>query len=181
MARKTPLPKNLIYVDIKVKKEEWNAYRLTKNNALLKTKYVLISVLLEKDFEKKLVATNENKGKRSSLGFAVNSTNVIGVEVPASQRGEPSEATYTLDEFRASIVDDDIDYEVVSEKWNEYLIANGVIVMKVKSSPINISLTDKFDVQGIPIYLVDFTADIKIKAKKGKGIQSPRPVPLDST
>ena len=53
----------------------------------------------------------------------------------------------------------------MAQRWNIYELADGMFEMKVRNSPINISRTNKFDVYGIPIYLVDSTADIKIKAK----------------
>jgi len=164
MIERVEVPRDFIFVDFKVKREEWNKYKL-EDGSILKIKFVLINVLMEKDFEEKIKAAREKK-ERVKLGFGIQSKNVVGVEVPHELRGNPSTKIYTLDELRAAIVKEDLEItEVITQRWNIYELADGMFEMKVRNSPINISRTNKFDIYGIPIYLVDSTADIKIKAK----------------
>jgi len=159
------VPRDFIFVDFKVKREQWNKYKL-EDGSILKTKFVLINVLMEKDFEEK-IKTARAKKEKVKLGFGIQSKNVVGVEVPPKLRGEPSTERYSSDELRASVVEEDVEViEVITQRWNVYDLANGVFEMKVRNSPINVSRTNKFDVYGIPIYLVDSTADIKIRAIK---------------
>lgn len=77
-------------------------------------------------------------------------------------RGEPDTKTYTIKELRSSIVKEDLDFEPLKQTWNAYNLENGIAI-KVRNSPINVSRTSKFDNRGLPIYLVDSTADVKVK------------------
>jgi hypothetical protein len=79
--------------------------------------------------------------------------------------GEPTASHYSPQELEASVVEDEIDFETVAESWNTYKLNDG-IYMKVRNSPIRIRRTNKFDSRGVPIYLVDFTADVKVFPKK---------------
>ncbi|MDI6847600.1 MAG: hypothetical protein QMD23_05665 [Candidatus Bathyarchaeia archaeon] len=150
------------YVDFEVKKESWNRYRL-KDGAILKTKFVLISVLAEKGFKDKIRRAKTEKG--IGVEFIFQSSNVMGVEVPPSLMGEPTTVHYSPQELEASVVEDEIDFETVAESWNVYRL-NNEIYMKVRNSPIRVRRTNKSDSRGVPIYLVDFTADVKVLPKK---------------
>jgi hypothetical protein len=158
---KKPLA-DLEYVDFEVEKENWNKYRL-KDGAILKTKFVLINVLAEKGFKEKIKRAKTEKG--IGIGFEFQSSNVIGVEIPPNLMGEPTASHYSPQELEASVVEDEIDFETVAESWNAYKLNDG-IYMKVRNSPIRIRRTNKFDSRGVPIYLVDFTADVKVFPKK---------------
>jgi hypothetical protein len=152
------------YVDFEVERENWNKYRL-KDGAILKTKFVLINVLAEKGFKEKIKRAKTEMG--IGVGFTFQSSNVIGVEAPPNLIGNPTNVHYSPQELEKSVVEDEIDFETISESWNSYkLNVNGEIYMKVRNSPIRIRRTDKFDSRGVPIYLVDFTADVKIFPKK---------------
>lgn len=160
------MPRDFVFVDFKVKREEWNRYELQdENGSILKMKFVLINVFMEKDFRKKIEIAGTEKEK-AKLGFRMQSQNIIGVEVPFELRGEPSTQNYTLGELRASVVKEDIDFEVITERWNIYELADGILEMKVRNSPINVSRTNKFDVQGLPIYMVDSTVNVKLSRLK---------------
>lgn len=150
------------YVDFEVERESWNKYRL-KDGAILKTKFVLINVLAEKGFKDKIKKAKTEKG--IGVGFEFQSSNVIGVEIPPHLMGEPISVHYSPQELEASVVEDDIDFETVAESWNAYRL-NDWIYMKVRNSPIRVRRTNKLDSRGVPIYLVDFTADVKVLPKK---------------
>jgi len=153
---------DLEYVDFEVERESWNKYRL-KDGAILKTKFVLISALAEKGFKDKIKRSKTEKGV--GIGFTFQSSNVIGVEVPPGLMGEPNTAHYSPQELEASVVEDEIDFETVAESWNAYRL-NDEIYMKVRNSPIRVRRTNKSDSRGVPIYLVDFTADVKVLPRK---------------
>ncbi len=156
------MPPDFAFVDFEVVREEWNSYKL-EDEAVLKSKFVLINVIMEKDFKAKIEKTKAEKGVKVGLG--ISSSNVIGVEAPLELRGEQSTKPCTPEELRASVVKDDIDFEVVKETWNVYKLENG-IVMKSRSAPVNVARTSKFDNRGLPIYLADFTADVKVSLPK---------------
>lgn len=167
----TPPPKkgreslDFAYADFEVVRERWNKYKL-EDNSTLKTKFVLINVTLEKtldeavkEFEILIEKGKKPEGLKMGLGFQ--SKNIMGIEAPRRLRGDPSSKTHKTEELRASIVKDDLDFEVLEETWNSYKVKNG-ITLKIRNSPINVSRTSKFDVKGTPIYVVDFRADIKM-------------------
>jgi hypothetical protein len=150
------------YVNFEVEKESWNKYKL-KDGSILKTKFVLINVLAEKGFKDKVIKAKTEKGV--GVEFTFQSSNVIGVEIPPNLMGEPTDVHYSPQELEASVVEDEIDFETVAESWNAYKL-NGGIHMKVRNSPIRVRRTSKLDIRGVPIYLVDFTADLKVFPKE---------------
>jgi hypothetical protein len=150
-------------IEFEVEKEVWNRYRL-EDDAILKTKFVLINVFAEKDFEEK-VEKIEKGEKNVKVGFEFQSSNVVGVTVPLNLLGEPSNQQYPLQELEASVIKDEMDFETITESWNIYKLEGGII-LKVRNSPIRVRRTNKFDSRGIPIYLVDFVADVKFVPKK---------------
>lgn len=156
------MPSDFVFVNFDVVREGWNSYKL-EDDATIKTKFVLIDVIMEKNYKEKIERAKMEKGVRIELGFS--SQNVVGVEVPLGLRGEPSTKTYTRDDLRASVVKDDMDFEVIKETWNVYALEKG-IVLKARSSPVNVARTSKCDSRGLPIYLVDFTADVKVSGPK---------------
>jgi hypothetical protein len=151
------------YVDFEVEKEPWNKYRL-EDKSILKTKFVLINIFAEKGWIQKV---QRIKGSKDKVGIAVRlqPTNVTGVQVPPNLFGPPTSGNYTIQEIASSIVKNDLDIEVIAESWNVYRLPESFVV-KVKSSPVNVARTSKFDSEGVPIYLIDFSADMKIGPRK---------------
>jgi len=156
------LPRDFVFVSFEAAREGWNSYKL-EDGSILKTRFVLINVIMEKNFKQKIEKARTEKGIGLGVGFSSN--NVIGVEASIELRGEPSTKACSLDELRASVVKEDMDFDIIKETWNVYKLEEG-IVMKARSSPITISRTSKFDSHGLPIYLVDFTADVKVSLPK---------------
>ncbi len=136
------------FLDFDVLKESWNLYDL-KDGTQLKTKFVLITVI------------EEPASDGFSLGFT--SKIVVGAIPPIKLMGQPS-SPYTQEELRSSIAKPDIDVENSQEVWNSYRLENG-IVLKIKNVLVNVSRTKKFDSKGIPIYLVDTNAIVKVSKK----------------
>lgn len=155
-------PRDFIFCNFKVTREKWNKYKLS-DNSILKTKFVLINIIAEKDYKKKLETRTRNK--KIAIGIGIKSHNVTGIEAPENLRGKPAKKSYSMKELRSSAVEEDLDIEVIKETWNEYKLEDKGTI-KIKNSPINVSRTNKYDGHGLPIYLIDFTADIKIKFKK---------------
>jgi len=156
------IPPDFLFVEFETEKEGWNVYKL-EDGSLLKSKFVMITVMAERDFKEKIERARTEKGVKGGLWFSSN--NVVGVEAPLKLRGEPSQGAFTQEELRASVVNNDIDFEVVKETWNVYKLEKGII-LKTRSSPINVARTSKFDSKGLPIYLVDSTVSIKIALPK---------------
>ena len=139
-----------ILISFEVKNEDWNVFQL-EDDSILRAKFVLINIL----------------GKRSGKGFdgSLQSQNVLGVYAPEDLRRKPSEP-YTKEELAKSIVKDDVDVaKVIRQPWNEYELDTG-LSLKVKIVPISIARTNKYDGEGMPIYLVNLSAIIKGKMPK---------------
>jgi hypothetical protein len=144
------------YLHFEPVKEQWNRYKLS-DGSILKSKFILISLLGDTDFEQKLLKST----KESPVGVQLQSQNVVGVEAPENNRGAPDKKNYSIEELEASVIELDLDTETISETWNSYNV-EGKISLKIKSSPIRVRKTDKFDNQGIPIYMYNFALDIKV-------------------
>jgi hypothetical protein len=141
------LAKEIQLVDFKVINEPWSTFELS-DGSTLKSKYVLVNVF----------KTSLEKEKKAYLQAQI----VLGVFCPENLRGKPSDS-YMKEDLSKSIDEEDIDIAKVNQQpWNEYEISSSIII-KVKSMPIQIARTSKFDSQGMPIYLVKTTAIIKSK------------------
>ena len=152
--------KDFEYVDFEVEKEPWNRYRL-EDKSILKTKFVLINIFAEKGWKQKI---QKVKGSKDKVGIAMRlqPTTVAGVQVvQPGLFGTRATANYTHQELVSSVVKNDLDIDVIAESWNRYGLPENFVV-KVKSSPVNVARTSKFDGEGVPIYLIDFSADMKI-------------------
>ncbi|MBS7632540.1 hypothetical protein KEJ15_02810 [Candidatus Bathyarchaeota archaeon] len=124
---------------------------------------MLINAFAEKDFEEKIKKARTEKGIK--VGFEFQSSNVVGVVAPRNLIGEPSNQRYSPQELESSVVKDEMDFETITESWNAYRLDGGIL-LKVRNSPIRVRRTSKFDSRGMPIYMVDFVADVKFIPKK---------------
>jgi hypothetical protein len=152
------------FVDFEVIREGWNRYRL-EDGSILKVKFILINAITEKNFAKIIKKTKP--GKAQKVDFAIQPETVFGIEAPMNLRGEPDTKKYTETELLSSIVKKDIDFEAITETWNIYKLKNG-LTLKVRNSPINVSRTSKFDERGLPLYVIESAADIKITLSQSK-------------
>lgn len=114
---------------------------------------------------KKITERNLKRKGKVPIGIGIQSSYVAGIEAPISLRGKSEKRSYSTEELRSSIVEDDLDIEIIEETWNEYKLEDKGTI-KIKSSPINVSRTNKLDKYGIPIYLVNSSVDMKIDFKK---------------
>jgi hypothetical protein len=153
--------KDFEYVDFDVMKENWNKHRL-EDGTILKSKFVLISVMAEKGYKEKMRKAEKEKGVGVHYEFL--SSNLVGAEVPEKLMGLPETQKFTPEELVSSVVLDDMDFETVAESWNAYQLEK-IGLLKVRASPVRVRRSGKLDDHGRPIYLVDFNADIKILPK----------------
>jgi hypothetical protein len=68
-------------------------------------------------------------------------------------------------ELQASIVNEDVRYTTIAEEWNEYLAEDGTKI-RVKLTVVKVSRTNKRDVDGEPIYLVQTSLLPQIQPRK---------------
>jgi hypothetical protein len=150
------LTKPFDYLSFDVVKECWNRYKLN-DGSILKSKFILINILGVKDFKERIKKTQADK-QTIKLDLQMQSYNVVGVEAPENIRGAADNKIYSLQELEASIVENDLDFETVSETWNTYNV-EGKLILKIKSSLVRVRKTNKFEAQGIPVYMYDFSAE----------------------
>lgn len=147
------------FVNFKIKREDWNLYRI-EDGSLLRGRIILSGVLGE-DLENVKEKVKKNN-KKSEVKLTFRSNRIFAIESPPESRGPPDFNRYTTKELRSFIIREDLDFETIKEIWNVYELENG-IVLKLRLSPTSISKTSKFDSGGIPIYLIDAVADAKIQ------------------
>jgi len=139
-------------MDFEVLREPWNVYQL-EEGPILKIKYVLTRVIKRR----------EDEGR---FGYAFKGQNVVAFShIPPELRGEPTRAIYSPMELQASIVNEDVRYTTIAEEWNEYLAEDGTKI-RVKLTVVKVSRTNKRDVDGEPIYLVQTSLLPQIQPRK---------------
>jgi len=149
---KKPLLGKFKYVDFEVIKEPWNTYAL-EDGTRLRAKMVLTQILQEKKFDEK---------GRPIFGGTFEAQNLITAKVPEKLRRKPTRGGYSREELLKAVVKDDMEILDAKENWNEYKLADGVII-RIKNSVVRVSRTEKYNNKGEPIYLVDFSGVTKAK------------------
>ncbi|AQQ75458.1 hypothetical protein JdFRA1000001_25 [uncultured archaeal virus] len=138
------------YVNFKIKKEEWGEYNL-KDNTVLKTRFILVKII--------------DDGRRDEFGrpiYSIGSQIINAVFVPKELLGEPSEQIYTPSELEQSIIEDDIAFEEIKEGVSIYELEDGYI-LEVKQILVSVARTNKYDLRGEPIYLINTQPIFKLK------------------
>lgn len=120
--------------------EPWNTYKL-KDGTILKTRFILIQVIME------------GVDEAANPIYIFNSDTVVGAMVPKELIGEPSERVYTLEE-RVDAIEEELSFEVMQENWNEYKLHDGT-TLKVKLALAKVARTRLHDKRGQPLYLVN--------------------------
>ena len=136
-------------LDFDVVREPWNKYELS-DGSILKVKYVLLKVR----------KTIEPDGRTN---YEVKGQNIIVVSnIPDHLRGRPSEESYSPRELEASIVEEDMRYNTLSEEWNEYVAEDGARI-RIKMTVVKVSRTNRMNREGEPIYLVQSSTLAQIR------------------
>ncbi len=140
-----------IEVDFDVVKENWNKYQLPQG-IVMRTRSPLIKIFKAKGGNKL------DQGTYLTAG-----SSVFDVLCPLDVKGTPSEDTSVKPE---DIVEDDVDFKVISEDWSEYLLLPDNLILKTKPVIVKVSKTRKFNQFGDPIFSVQSNLAIKITEKK---------------
>ncbi|MGI0057527.1 MAG: hypothetical protein ACREAK_09180 [Nitrosarchaeum sp.] len=101
---------------------------------------------------------------KSPQGFAINSINSVSAFVPKEKRRPQAYVPYNLSELDSSIIEDDVEFEVLRENFSVYDLSNG-LVLSVKTVVGQIKKSKFLTVDGEPVYSIN-TNPI-LKAKKG--------------
>lgn len=93
--------------------------------------------------------------------YGLNTQKIFGVIPPKELMGPPSEGSYTPEEAVNSIVEEDLEFRVIKENWNEYKLKDGT-KLNIKLVITTIARTDLYDQRGEPIYGIQ--SQILVKA-----------------
>jgi len=148
-------------IPFKVIKEPISKYKFA-DGGILHSKFTLIMIYFEKDLEEMF---EEQKIKESPVGSGINIKHHItmAVDCPDDMKGIPNQIKG--ENLKERIVKEDIDIIESYEPFFEYQLENGVR-LKGKIVLMNVDKTDRFDENGIPVYLVDNTLQMKITMPK---------------
>lgn len=126
-------------LDYDVIREPWNRYEL-EDGSHLKIRYILIG----------LTRKEESGGKG---GYGIKGQNIVDLHrVPISMKGPPADRQYNPEELMPNIINDDVRYSTLNEEWNEYVAEDGAKI-KVKITLVSVAKTNKFNMEGDPIYI----------------------------
>lgn len=146
-------------VDFKVVKEPFNTYKL-KDDTILKMKFVLLMVFFEKDIDEIInIISTEDADTNKRIGMGLKSQIVFAVDAIDIQKGTPT--TEKNIDLKTRIIEEDVDIVHSEEHFFEYLLDNG-FTFKGKTVLINVDKTDIFDENGMPLYLVDTSLELKV-------------------
>ena len=99
---------------------------------------------------------------QSPQGFAINSTNTVSAFVPRENRHPELFKEYNPADILKSVVDDDVNFEVLRENFSVYDLSNDM-VLSVKTVVGQIRKTSLYTRDGEPIYHINTNPIIKAK------------------
>lgn len=94
--------------------------------------------------------------------FMVRSSNQINIFVPQENRMPSKFRQFQQHELQSGIIDDDVEYDVLSESFSVYELSNG-FVLSVKTVVDQIRKTKFFTPLREPVYTVGTNPIVKIK------------------
>ena len=114
-----------------------------------------------------------------NIGFGINGNPSITIISPKKLRGTPLLKLPTPQEIVAAVVEDDVEFSIVEEKWSTYKLKDSFVI-GLKLIPIKVSKTSLHDNHGDPIYNINHQLLVKVNMpeelrKKGIKIQIPSP------
>jgi hypothetical protein len=154
-----PSLKTANFIAFQIKREDWDTFRL-EDKTILRARIMLASVLMEGKLEDEIAKSQV--GEKPKLRFTFVPRIEYAVEPPQELRGDPDSRVYTQEQLRSSVVHDDMDFETVKSSWNLYELESGM-VLKIRHSPIRVDKTSKYDSGGMPVYMINGSADVKIE------------------
>ncbi len=149
---------DLSSLDFKVSKEFWDAYELS-DGTNLKNRIILTGV------KKPLKELNSQNQPVNEYEFDFQS--IQSFIFSKKSKGEPHTKLYTKQDLDSSYTME-IPYKIISERWNEYLIIDEKIKLKLKSTVTKIQKSNIVLQNGDPIYNVKLKILSKVIKPPGK-------------
>jgi hypothetical protein len=155
----SPSLKTANFIGFQIKREDWDMIRL-EDKTIIKARIILASVLMEGKLEDEIAKTQT--GQKPKLKFTFIPKIEYAVESPQEFRGDRDQRSYTPEQLGSCVVHRDMDFETLKSSWNLYELENGII-LKIRYSLIKIDKTSKYDSGGMPIYMINGSADVKVE------------------
>ncbi|MGI0056526.1 MAG: hypothetical protein ACREAK_04040 [Nitrosarchaeum sp.] len=141
------MPEYVEFTNFEVEHEPWNEYEI-ENYGKLRAKLVISRISPIKD-----------SVTETDLSFK--SIRIVDFVPYKDKMGTPNVRPYSQEELAKSIVEDDVVFKITNEDWNIYKLPDGKM-LRIKPTLVKVSRTDKFDVKGEPIFLVNTQPIVKI-------------------
>jgi hypothetical protein len=149
-----------VTLDFKVIKEFWDMYQLV-DGTRLKNRVILTGVKRLINDSKKTFDKTYNKGDEYEFDFQ----SVQSFIFSNKSKGSPHTKAYTKQELELSYKIE-TPFNIISEKWNEYIINDDGTRLKLKSTITQIQKSDIVLQNGDPIYNVRIKILSKIVRSK---------------
>lgn len=134
----------LVYADVRARREDWNVYALNDGTRL----------------KLRAVVTRVNRPRTPGAQGVPDISNIMLVcNPPRDKKGPPMPNPPKPGELTSSIVERNVGFRTVNEPVNEYVTDDGKrIVLRLRL--YSLARTSKFDAKGDPIYLFDARPEI---------------------
>lgn len=132
-------PKDGVELSFEPIHEGWSIYK-TKDGVSIKIRQVMMSIVLANVKEE----GNSQLAAGGSLIFAVS----------APVKGTPNPRPITNEEIVATIVEPEVQFDIVREDWSDYNVESVKVGVKVIAT--NIAKSSLFDATGEPVYYVNY-------------------------
>ena len=140
--------KAIVTLDFKVIKEFWDMYQLD-DGTRLKNRVILTGVKKIINDSKRPIDNSSNKGNEYEFDFQ----SIQSFIFSNKSKGNPHTKVYTKQELELSYKIE-TPFNIISEKWNEYIIDDNGKRLKLKSTVTQIQKSDIVLQNGDPIYNV---------------------------
>jgi hypothetical protein len=141
-----------IEVQFEPLREGWSVYKV-KDESIIRLKLLLMKLFLQGMDE----TTNARFGAVANTFFTVTA--------PSSKKGPRSDRTFTPAEVLDAITEEDIEFEMIREEWNEYKLPENVII-SAKLVLTQVSRTGLYDAYGDPMFRIQHQTLVKAKIPK---------------
>jgi hypothetical protein len=84
--------------------------------------------------------------------------------VLTNEQGDPNTKTYSTQELKAAIIQNEVRFVMISQDWNEYVVDDGTRI-RIQPIILRVAKTSKFDGRGMPTYMVDTQATVQIQPR----------------
>jgi hypothetical protein len=134
-------------LDFDVDREPWNKYEVS-DHTTIKTKYVITKV------------TKVSSGGQTN--YRIDGQTLTTVLNMSGEKGPADNKIYNPEELKSEIKFPNMRYTTIAEEWNEYRVDDGAVI-RLKATVSAVAKTNRFDLNGDPIYLIDNNVMLQVR------------------